>query len=58
MLIEKNDPLMRFVMNYFLFGADTTNIFCVSVSKQQWHFLRFFRSWNISDNTDKLAPRY
>jgi len=51
-------------MNYFLSCADTTNIFCVSVPKHQRHFLtyytplypwqvRFVRSWNISDNTDK-----
>jgi len=51
-------------MNYFLSYADTTDIFCVSVPKHQRHFLtyyttlypwqvRFVRSWNISDNTDK-----
>jgi len=49
----------------FLSCADTTDVFCVSVPKDQTHFLtwygtplypwqvRFVRSWNISDNTDK-----
>jgi len=51
-------------MNYFLSYADTTDVIWVSVPKHQRHFLtyytllyhrqvRFIRSWNISDNTNK-----
>ena len=38
----QNDPLLRFLMNYFLSYADTTDIFLVSVPKHQRFFLTYY----------------
>ena len=63
----KTTPFLRFVVNYLLSCADTTDIFYVSVPKHQRHFLTYYtplypgqvsfvRSWKVSDNTDKPLP--
>jgi len=60
----KTTPSGGLLWIIFLSYADTTDIFFVSVPKHQRYFLtyytplypgqvRFVRSWNISDNTDK-----